>query len=569
MTSQNWPILGCGVGLRNVHYGTITTEWPKMDWFEAITENFMDSGGRPVHILGKVREKYPLALHGVSLSIGSVDPLNRQYLERLKLLAKRMEPSIISDHLCWCGVDGEELHDLLPLPFTEESLAHIAERVSEVQEFLNRKILLENVSSYVTYKHSVIPEWEFLSEVARRSGCGILLDINNIYVNSANHQFDSIEYINSIPRESVGQFHLAGHTDMGSYLFDTHSAPVIRPVWELYQHALRRFGPVSTLIEWDEQIPEYKELSDEAERARTIYNQMTGGRESFAPADINPKKEPQLARKHEALPLVQIERLMKSHIHPIEKIPPDSSLQDSLNPQGGEEGIKRLSVYATGYTARTHDGLSETYETIQNILGPDEFDHLTRAYMNRFPSHDYNLSLIGQHLPEFLKAHSLVQKFPFLPDLARLEWFVSQTFHAFDQAAFNPKTLSELPMEDWESATFTFQPSVKLMKSSWPVWDLWKSKKNLTPSSNFHLPKQTEFILIYRRNFQVCAEMMGDVQYGLLNQLMEGSSLGRACETLADQNEADKLPISQWFSDWTRLGLIADCSFSKLSAKKP
>ena len=266
-------MLGCGVGLRSEHFPFILAEGPAVDWFEAISENFMDTGGRPLRVLEEVRRRAPIALHGVSLSIGSADPLDPAYLNKLKALADRIQPAIVSDHLCWTGVEGENLHDLLPLPFTEEAVRHIAERVHQVQEVLGRSILLENVSSYVTYKHSVMPEWQFLAAVARRSGCGILLDLNNIYVNSVNHGFDPREYLRGIPGELVGQFHLAGHTDQGKFLFDTHSRPVIEPVWDLYREALRLYGPVTTLIEWDEDIPPFEYLAAEAAQARTIMSQ--------------------------------------------------------------------------------------------------------------------------------------------------------------------------------------------------------------------------------------------------------------------------------------------------------
>ena len=275
--TRAWPALGCGVGLRTEHYDDILRAWPRVDWFEAISENFMDTGGRPLHVLEEIRRRYPVALHGVSLSIGSTDPLNQVYLSRLKALADRIDPAIVSDHLCWTSVDGDQLHDLLPLPLTEESIRHVAGRVVEVQEFLGRRILLENISTYVTYQHSAMPEWEFLKEVAERSGCGILLDLNNVYVNAYNHQFDPREFLRHIPGELVGQFHLAGHTNLGSYLFDTHSAPVIDEVWELYRSALASWGPVTTLIEWDEQIPPLARLAEEAEKARAMYVQMCGG----------------------------------------------------------------------------------------------------------------------------------------------------------------------------------------------------------------------------------------------------------------------------------------------------
>jgi uncharacterized protein (UPF0276 family) len=258
------------VGLRSEHYDEITTVWPAVDWFEAISENFMDSGGRPLHILERVRARYPVALHGVSLSIGSADPLNRTYLARLNALADRIDPVTVSDHLCWTGVDGTNLHDLLPLPLTEEALRHVVERVDHVQTFLGRRILLENISSYVAAPEAEMPEWEFVAQVAQRSGCGLLLDVNNVYVNAFNHRFDPLDYFNGLPREAVAQCHLAGHTDMGTYLFDTHSRPVLEAVWRLYREALRRFGPVSTMIEWDEDIPPFAYLAEEAALAQSI-----------------------------------------------------------------------------------------------------------------------------------------------------------------------------------------------------------------------------------------------------------------------------------------------------------
>lgn len=276
-TNQPWPRVGCGVGLRTEHYEAITGQWPRMDWFEAISENFMDSGGKPLAVLESVRKRYPVALHGVSLSIGSTDLLDMNYLQRLKTLADRIDPIIVSDHLCWTSVENENLHDLLPLPFTEETIEHIAGRVQQVQEFLNRRILLENVSTYVTAKHSTMPEWEFVRAIAERSGCGILLDLNNVYVNGFNHKFDPYDYLRNIPGKLVGQFHLAGHTDMGDYLFDTHSKPVIEQVWDLYRFALSQWGPVATLIEWDEDIPSWERLSEEADHARAIYVQVIGG----------------------------------------------------------------------------------------------------------------------------------------------------------------------------------------------------------------------------------------------------------------------------------------------------
>ena len=251
-----FPYLGHGIGLRTRHFPRVLDGTARADWFEAISENFMIRGGRPLDVLTRVRERYPIVLHGVSLSIGSTDPLNLRYLDELADLAARFAPAWVSDHLCWGSVGGHYAHDLLPLPYTEEALALVAERVRVVQDRLRRRILLENVSSYLTFTHSTMPEWEFLAAVAERADCGILLDVNNVYVSAMNHGFAPEAYVDGIPAARVGQIHLAGHSDHGTHLLDTHDAAVVPAVWELYRYALRRLGRVSTLVEWDDRIPE-------------------------------------------------------------------------------------------------------------------------------------------------------------------------------------------------------------------------------------------------------------------------------------------------------------------------
>ena len=264
------PYLGYGLGLRTVHYNEVLTDKPAVDWFEVLTENYMVDGGKPLHYLERVRELYPLVMHGVSLSVGSTDKLDLDYLRALKALARRIEPGWISDHLCWTGVQGLNLHDLMPLPYTEEALEHVAGRVRQVQDFLGRQILLENVSSYVNYTHSRMSEWEFLAEIAQRSDCYILLDINNIYVSSKNHDFAAEQYLQGIPVERVVQFHLAGHSRNGKLIIDTHDHPVPDPVWQLYERAVQRFGRVSTMIERDDNIPPLATLLQELDQARNI-----------------------------------------------------------------------------------------------------------------------------------------------------------------------------------------------------------------------------------------------------------------------------------------------------------
>jgi uncharacterized protein (UPF0276 family) len=281
-----WPTLGFGAGLRAEHYGDVLGDAGGVEWFEAITDNYLDTRGRPLDVLEAVRRDRPIALHGVALSIGSVDPLDERYLAALKALIDRVEPAIVSDHLCWSGVGGRALFDLLPLPLTEEALDHVVDRVRRVQDVLGRHILLENPSTYLAWTASTIPEAEFLAALAERADCGLLLDVNNVYVSSVNLGFDPRKYLDAIPPQRVGQIHLAGFSDMGSYLFDTHSRPISAEVLDLYEHVLRRMGPISTLVEWDDDIPEWPRLVAEVDRAREAQARALaleeGGRAAFA-----------------------------------------------------------------------------------------------------------------------------------------------------------------------------------------------------------------------------------------------------------------------------------------------
>jgi hypothetical protein len=264
------PHLGHGVGLRREHFQHVIAERPPVDWFEVISENFMVPGGNPRRVLAGVREHYPVVLHGVSLSIGASDPIDEAYLDELAALARDVEPEWVSDHLCWGTAGGKNAHDLLPLPWTEEALAHVVARVERVQERLGRRILLENVSSYLTFQHSEMTEWEFLAELARRADCGILLDINNIFVSAHNHGFDPLAYLDGVPGDRIRQLHLAGHSELGELLLDTHDHEVPGGVWDLYRAFLERFGPRPTLIEWDEHVPPWDELEAQSRRAREI-----------------------------------------------------------------------------------------------------------------------------------------------------------------------------------------------------------------------------------------------------------------------------------------------------------
>lgn len=283
------PDLGVGVGLRIPHYADVLgaaeapERRPAIDWLEIISENFMVEGGRPRRNLDRALAAYRVVQHGVSLSIGGTDPLDRDYLRRLKALVERTGTPWVSDHLCWTGAGGTHLHDLLPLPYTEEALRHVVERCRIVQDVLETRLCLENVSSYMTFRGSVMPEWEFVARIAEEADVGLLLDVNNVFVSASNHGFDARTYLDAIPVERVVQIHVAGHTDMGRYIIDTHTGHVADPVWDLYRHAIARTGSVSTLIEWDDDIPPLDVLLAEAALARSHRDAALDGKHDGRP----------------------------------------------------------------------------------------------------------------------------------------------------------------------------------------------------------------------------------------------------------------------------------------------
>lgn len=266
--SQTGSSLGLGVGLRTAHFAHILEHQPAVDWFEIISENFMDCGGRPRFVLDQIAERYPIVMHGVSMSIGSTDPLNLEYLRKLKKLAVEVNARWVSDHVCWTGIAAKNTHDLLPIPYNEESLAHICQRIGVVQDILERPLVLENPSTYVTFRDSTMSEWEFIRQMTVETGCQLLLDVNNVYVSSVNHDFSPTEYLDSIPADRVVQFHLAGHTDLGTHCIDTHDGHVVQRVWELFRYAYQIGIRASTLLEWDANIPEFDVLHAEVLKAK-------------------------------------------------------------------------------------------------------------------------------------------------------------------------------------------------------------------------------------------------------------------------------------------------------------
>lgn len=545
--SFKWPELGCGIGLRQEHYQHVLQTKPKVAFFEAISENYMDSEGNPILTLEKVRENYPVVLHGVSLSIGTVDDLNQAYLQKLSQLVNRIQPSLVSDHLCWTGVDGVQLYDLLPLPYTYEALLHVVERIQKVQEFLGRQILIENISTYVTFQADQITEWDFLNEVSKRSGCGLLLDLNNIYVNSKNHQFDPRDYLNGIDAHRVGQIHLGGHTDMGEFLFDTHSKEILPEVWNIYNEALQSWGPLNTLIEWDADIPQFEEVFAECEKARTFYEKAKP-RLKDAPAVTSFKSDD---NAKPAQSLAECQRWFKTFIDPRQVKAED----ELLNVQAQTKGRDRLAVYAEGYLARMEEALADVYRAIKHLLGAGAFQGLAVDYAHSQSWNHYSLSHVGARFPEFLKSHVLLKNFPFLEDLAKWEWKVAESFHGKVFPQLDSQKLQMLTNVDPENLVFEFQPGLVLMDSEYPLCDLWEARHTPVKEVNLKVVGNPQRVACFRRGVQVHAELLSKDQYLFLSTLKDGKSLGEACEVLAENNFAES-PIGEWFLFLAQNGLI-------------
>ena len=473
------PFLGHGLGLRREHYAAILAGEPAGDWLEAISENYLAVGGRARAILRALRERYPMTLHGVSLGIGGTDPIDEGYLDALKALAAEVEPAWVSDHLCWTSVGGHTSHDLLPLPYTEESLANVVSRVAHVQERLGRILVLENVSSYVGYRVSTMPEWEFVAEVARRSGCGLLFDLNNVFVSASNHGFDPRTYLAAIPPESVWQFHLAGPSEMGPLLVDTHDHPVRPEVWELYREAVARFGEVSSLVEWDDHIPELAVVRAERDKAAAIAAEVRAKGERPLATDVKPVAESRRIDNQDLTPFVQ--RLFFGLITAPEGVA--KALEERAADRAAVAEVfagdarmsaeERLDAYANMYFFRLRDVLAEDFERTAAALGEARWHNLVTDYLLAHPPTRWSLRWAGEALPGFLRGHAYGAQRPWLADVAALEWARNEAFQAVDAEPLSPEALAALPPEAWPELRFEGLPGTAVVESRWDLAAWW------------------------------------------------------------------------------------------------
>lgn len=546
-----FPPLGFGLGLRISHYTHIFEHWPEVDWFEIISENFMDTDGRPKRNLARIRERYPVVMHGIAMSIGTVDPLNSDYLKKLKALAQWLEPAWISDHLCWTGIAHKNSHDLLPVPYTEEALKHIVPRIQQVQEMLGRPIALENPSTYLEFKASHIPEAEFIAEMAKQSGCHLLLDVNNVYVSCYNHRLDAKAYIDALPLDKVVQIHLSGHTNNGTHIVDTHDDHVVDEVWSLYRYVVHKAGRIpNTMVEWDDNIPEFGVLYAELDKAKAAAKDAA----QYAPlpelAEDNPRYVPNIST-----PLREAQNLMQDAILLGAGI--DSKPDAWIRTKKDFLPEDQLAVYINSYRYRLYDVVAEDFPVLEYYLGSDRFDQLIKDFVNTVPSGYFNISRYASHLPGFLQQHEYSDDFAV--ELAQLEDAVSQLTDPLETIPLEPSHLEAMTPELLMQSVLHPRKALQLFAFNYPVNAYYRAvKEEASPTPP--MPDKS-FIAVFRHEDVVWRMDLGENEYYLLQKLFTGIPIGDALEALQTERELpeDELAVnlSQWFSRWMRNGLLA------------
>jgi uncharacterized protein (UPF0276 family) len=544
------PSLGFGLGLRPQHYPYIFEHQPKVDWFEVISENFMDTDGKPKRNLARIKEQYPVVMHGVSMSIGSVDPLNSEYLKKLKALMDWLNPAWISDHLCWTGIAHKNTHDLLPLPYTDESLKHIVRRIQQVQDRLGRRIALENPSTYLEFKHSTIPEAEFLAAMAKEADCHLLLDVNNVYVTCFNHRLDPQNYLDALPLDRVIQMHLSGHSNKGHYIVDTHDDHVIDEVWNLYKYVINRAGRVpNTMIEWDDHIPEFPVLYTELDKAREAAQHAT----EFSLPQIAQADSVIFIEKNVTLPEAQIH--MQQAVMLGDRF--DSEPDHWIRAKNAFAPHEQLSVYANAYRYRLYDVVAEDYPVLMHYLTEHRFSELIWAFVGEVLPDHFNIGRFALKLPAFIQ--KTLPNDAFAHALCQLETAVAQMTDPTETEALNEADIQGLTAETLLDLTLYPRQALALMQFDQQVNAYYQAVMD------DHQPvvpvDEAVYLAVFRHEDAVWRMELEAQEFGLLSKLFGGATIG---ETLSDVHETEQHKITAYFSKWMRNGLLASHHYDYL-----
>ena len=546
-TDAYFPQLGFGLGLRPPHYAHIFEHRPEVDWFEIISENFMDTDGRPVRNLARIREMYPVVMHGIALSIGTVDPLNSEYLTKLKKLMDWLKPAWVSDHLCWTGIAHKNSHDLLPVPYTEEALEHIVARIKQVQDFLERPIALENPSTYLEFKTSHIPEAEFIARMAQESGCHLLLDVNNVYVSCYNHRLDAKAYIDALPLDKVAQIHLSGHSNYGTHIIDTHDDHVVDEVWALYRYVLDRAGRVpNTMVEWDDKIPEFDGLYAELGKAKAVAQQM----QALPLPDLANRELPYVANF--VTPLKDAQARMQDAILQGE----DAKPEDWIRSKTEFAPKDQLAVYINAYRYRLQDVTAEDYPVLQHYLGEDVFEKLMADFVNSAHSAHFNVGRYAAQLPAFLAKRNVDA---FAQELCALENALSQLTDPRETVALTQEHLADISPEALMETVLHPRAALQLFACDYPLDAYYTAVKNEeAPAAP---APQKSWLAVYRHEDVVWRLELQEHEYLLLEKLFSGLTISEAMEAVQNErrisDDALALNLGNWFTRWLRNGLLA------------
>jgi len=533
--------LGVGIGLRAPHYRQFLEQRPRAGWLEVHTENYLDQAGWDFHVLQQLRQDYPISLHGVGLGLGSARGFSAAHLERVRSLVRQVEPALVSEHLCWGAVGDRQLNDLLPLSLDHAALNLLSERVSRVQDALQRPIFLENVSTYVRFRDDAMSEAEFLAALAARTGCGLLLDINNLYVNQCNHGEDALAAIAAIAVGSVGEMHLAGHLVTPQALIDHHGDVVAEPVWRLYQAALQRFGALPTLIEWDTDIPALDVLLDEADKARAYADACR----------VSVVAEPRTAPAWRASDTTALAARQQEFAGGL--LDP-AAAQPVLQRLKGEHIEHRYALYRGNLSATFNKTLANAYPVIQMLVGDEFFGGLSQAYGHAHPSDSGDLNRFGAHFAEFLAGFPHVADYPYLPDMARLEWALHRAHYGPGAEGIAADALAALTPEQVETARLRLHPACQLLASDWATIPLWQAHQ---PDGGQEFPDEMavpSYGLVLRPRWKTQVQPLTAAAHAALAVLAGGGAFGPALDAAFERD--DDFDVAAQLRQWLDLALI-------------
>lgn len=535
-----------GLGLRSPHYRQFLDHRPPVDWLEVHTENFLDQSGFDWHVLQQLRRDYRFSLHGVGLGLGSARGFSESHLERVRSLVERVEPMLVSEHLCWSAVHDRHLNDLLPLTLNHAMLELLGARIGRVQDVLGRQLLLENVSTYVRFHADAMSEAEFMAQLVQRTGCALLLDVNNLYVNQCNHGEDAIAAIAAIAPGSVAEIHLAGHLVTPEAVIDHHGARVAPQVWKLYQAALARFGAVPSLIEWDTDVPALDVLLGEADRARDLARAASAATPHvYAPTAVVVVSPDADADAWSGVAQVQgaFSEAMFDAVH-------EARVLGQIK-AGGD----RLALYRGNLTSTWDKVLSSAYPVIRALLGAEFFTPLARAYGQARPSGSADLNQFGDQFASFLAGFEHVAQFSYLPDMARLEWALHRAHYAPDDAPLTAPALAALTPDTFENARFALHRASTLVQSDWAVVPLWFAHQG---DGGIGFPdnmNEASCGVVARPLFRPILTSLSPGAHAALAVLDTGGTMGEALDAAFDIDDA--FDIAAHLRQWIDLGLLA------------